>query len=199
MTESEVLEIIDRISSRLCHKFTFGFHTHEDIKQQAFIEACKGLITYDGKRPLENFLWIHIKNRLCNFKRDNFERIDKPCLKCPLKAFDKSLPSECKLYNNKSECELYNAWVVRNAPKKNLVNCLDLDNIDDEYESRMSKSQDFVGDIEQGRLLSLIDEKIPLNLRSYYVKLKAGLKIPRQQREEIKAIIGALISDNDQA
>jgi hypothetical protein len=32
---------------------------------------------YDEVRPLENFLSIHIKNRLKNFKRDNYYRPDE--------------------------------------------------------------------------------------------------------------------------
>jgi hypothetical protein len=37
----------------------------------------EALDRYDGVRPLENFLSIHIKNRLNNFKRDNYYRQDE--------------------------------------------------------------------------------------------------------------------------
>lgn len=193
MTQQEVLGLINKIATRLAPKFVFGYHTFEDIKQQAFIEACKGLEKYDGKRPLENFLWVHIKNRLCNYKRDHFERIDKICLRCPLKAYDKSLPSECKLHEDKLNCDLYRAWLSRNEPKKNLVNCLDIDNIDDACESKMRVSVDMDGGIEHKRVIDLIDEKLPMHLRQSYLKLKAGQKVSRRDREEIKAVVASVM------
>ena len=72
--EEEVLEIIEIVATRLCHKFKFGYHTAEDIKQQARMFAWEGLDKYDEIRPLENFLWTHVRNRLYNFKRNNYSR-----------------------------------------------------------------------------------------------------------------------------
>ena len=40
------------------------------MKQQAAIFALEGLEKYDNKRPLENFLWTHVRNRLFNYKRE---------------------------------------------------------------------------------------------------------------------------------
>ena len=71
MTEEEVIETIERVATRLCRKFRFGYHEVDDIKQQASLFAWEGLEKYDEKRPLENFLWTHVRNRLYNFKRNN--------------------------------------------------------------------------------------------------------------------------------
>ena len=59
-TESEVIDIINTVADRLCYKFKFGYHSAEDMKQQARLFAWQGLEKYDGKRPLENFLWTHV-------------------------------------------------------------------------------------------------------------------------------------------
>ena len=67
MTEQEVLIVIEKIANRYCHKFKFGYFTAEDIKQEAFIIAVDALDRYDERRPLENFLSAHVKNRLINF------------------------------------------------------------------------------------------------------------------------------------
>ena len=83
VTEEEFLQVLENISKRLAHKFKFGYHTYEDMKQQAAIFALEGLEKYDNSRPLENFLWTHVRDRLFNYKRDNFQRPDKPCLTCP--------------------------------------------------------------------------------------------------------------------
>lgn len=196
MTEDQVVEIITKIAAKLAYKFKFGFYTYEDIKQQAFIEGWKGLDSYDETRPLENFMWSHIKNRLCNFKRDNFERLDMPCKKCPLHAYNTNVPSGCNLYIDKLSCELYKNWHDRNAPKKNLINTIDIDNIDDESEPNISKNDTVSDDIDIANIFALIDEKLPIYLRPYYIKWKSGCKIPKIYRDEIKQEIKKIVGDS---
>jgi len=53
VTEQEFLEVLENISKRLGHKFKFGYHSYEDMKQQAAIFALEGLEKYDNTRPLE--------------------------------------------------------------------------------------------------------------------------------------------------
>ena len=77
MTESEVLEIINKICDRYAYKFKFGYFEPEDIRQEAFIIAVDALDRYEEGRPLENFLAVHVKNRLNNFKRDKYYRQNK--------------------------------------------------------------------------------------------------------------------------
>lgn len=76
MTEEQVVSVIYKISSRLASKYTFPNYEEEDIAQEAFIIGMEAMSRYDEVRPLENFLSIHIKNRLMNFKRDNYYRPD---------------------------------------------------------------------------------------------------------------------------
>jgi DNA-directed RNA polymerase specialized sigma24 family protein len=72
MTEKEVLEIINKVASRYAHKFRFGYFEADDIRQEAVIIAMEALERYEEGRPLENFLAVHVKNRLNNFKRDKY-------------------------------------------------------------------------------------------------------------------------------
>ena len=67
MTEEQVLQTINNIANRLAAKFKFGYHELEDMKLQARLFEWQGLKNYDGVRPLENFLWTHVRNRLYNF------------------------------------------------------------------------------------------------------------------------------------
>ena len=76
MTEEQVVSTILKISSRLASKYTFPNYEADDISQEAFIIGLEAMNRYDGVRPLENFLSIHIKNRLKNFKRDHYYRPD---------------------------------------------------------------------------------------------------------------------------
>ena len=76
MTEQEVIETITKVADRQAAKFRFGYYEVEDMLQEAFIIAMDALDRYDEKRPLENFLAVHVNNRIKNFKRDNFYRMN---------------------------------------------------------------------------------------------------------------------------
>ena len=57
-------------------KYVFASYDVEDIQQEAFLIGIAGLEKYDTSRPLENFMYTHISNRLKTFKRDNYFRLD---------------------------------------------------------------------------------------------------------------------------
>src|SRR5690348_1481836 len=84
MTEAEVLEAIEKAVNALASSFTFGIYDIDDIKQQGRLYALQALATekYDPSRPLPNFLYAHIRNRLINLKRDKLHRNDPPCKEC---------------------------------------------------------------------------------------------------------------------
>lgn len=72
----EDLGLIIMVAERLAPKFTFGFYDLEDIVQEAIILGVDALSRWDKKRPLENFIHIHIRNRLNTLKRDKYYRVD---------------------------------------------------------------------------------------------------------------------------
>lgn len=77
MVTPEELATIEKIADRLSHKYVFGFFSEEDIRQEAIIIGLEAVQNrWDRIRPLENFLSIHIGNRLKNFKRNNYFRRD---------------------------------------------------------------------------------------------------------------------------
>jgi RNA polymerase sigma factor (sigma-70 family) len=72
MTQQEVIDQIHIVINRLSAKYTFHGYDVDDIKQEAFIMCMDALERYDEARPLENFLSVHLSNRLKNFIRDNY-------------------------------------------------------------------------------------------------------------------------------
>ena len=74
--EEHAVEVITKIARRLAPKYTFASYEAEDIEQEAFLIGIAGLAKYDQNRPLENFMYTHINNRLKTFKRDNYYRLD---------------------------------------------------------------------------------------------------------------------------
>ena len=71
MTEEETVEHINKVVNRISPKYVFYGYTLDDIKQESFLICMDALDRYDNNRPLENFLSVHLSNRLKNFVRDN--------------------------------------------------------------------------------------------------------------------------------
>lgn len=190
VSEEDFLKVLDNISKRLAHKFKFAYHSFDDMKQQAAIFALEGLEKYDNSRPLENFLWTHVRNRLFNYKRNNYQRPDKPCFTCPL--FDRTYKcsnNQCSKYTNKQDCELYAAWSKRNDTKKNIIQP---SYIEDES-SHTCKNLDISSVIQNQEIIDFLDEYIQNEYRESYLKLKHGIKIPKQQLTRLQGHISKLM------
>jgi len=71
MTEKEVMCEVMSVIDKIAHKYTFYGYDDNDMKQEAFIMCIDAMERYDPSRPLENFLSVHLSNRLKNFVRDN--------------------------------------------------------------------------------------------------------------------------------
>jgi hypothetical protein len=187
VTEEEFLTVLDNISKRLVYKFRFGYHDIDDMKQQAAIFALEGLEKYDHSRPLENFLWTHVRNRLFNYKRNNYQRPDKPCLTCPLyDAKCKVSTSECEKYENKNDCDLYASWIKRNNSKKNIMKPSYID-----YD--ITNKFNFDALTENSELINFLDINIHADYRETYLRLKHGEKITKQKLVKLQNHIQSLM------
>ena len=169
MTESEVLEVVNRICDRYAYKFKFGYFEPDDIRQEAFIIAIDALERYDESRPLENFLAVHVKNRLNNFKRDRYYRQHK--------ILDENID------------QLY-------ISMKFLMDTLDISNIRDEKEGNMRLDDDFIEKIANEELLEIIDEHLDVSFRSDYLRVKDGTYVPKPRREQIMEEITEILKDH---
>ena len=107
MTEQQVLDVITAVVNRIAPKYTFQGYEIEDIKQEAFLICMDALDRYDQKRPLENFLSVHLSNRLKNFIRDNYyvKDVDESKKKI-LKASSISDTNVAELVNKSDPIEL---------------------------------------------------------------------------------------------
>lgn len=190
ISEQELLDTIDTISKKLAYKFKFGYHEIDDMKQQISIFALEGLKNYDYSRPLENFLWTHVRNRLFNYKRDNYQRPDKPCNICPF--FDPSMKKSsncCEKYVDKLECSDYNNWYSRNISKKNLMHLNTIEEIKEYIPNKMEN----IDNVLNNEILERIEENLNGEYRLIYLKLKSGTKINKVETlkliEKIRKIL----------
>jgi DNA-directed RNA polymerase specialized sigma24 family protein len=184
-----------KVAKAASFKFQFGYFKPEDIEQEAYILAIEALEKYDGVRPLENFLRVHVKRRLCNLKRDLYER-RKPCFSCPFKAYikDKDL---CTKYKDINDCTLYVSWLSRNVSKKNLMNPVSWDNTDDVDESGMHYECEVLDDLAIKEMIQLLDTNISTEVRKDWIKMKNGMKIPKHRRAKVKEEISEILKENN--
>lgn len=190
--EEDFLQALDNISKKLIYKFKFGYHEIDDMKQQAAIFAIEGLENYDNSRPLENFLWTHVRNRLFNFKRDNYCRPDNVCMGCPF--FDpkcKKSTNQCSKFINKNDCSIYSQWTDRNTIKKNIMQPSNI-----ETSTTEPKSENNIFDfISNNELLSIIEDKIHIKYRETYLKLKGGAKVMKQDLKKLQDHIAEILRE----
>lgn len=73
----EKTQIIMKIAAEMAGRHTFPNYDRDDIEQEAFIIGLEALSRYDEARPLENFLRVHMRNRLSNLRRDKYYRPDE--------------------------------------------------------------------------------------------------------------------------
>jgi hypothetical protein len=192
-TEAEVLLAIEKAVNILAPSFVFGYFDLDDIKQQGRVYALQALAAggYDPSRPLENFLYAHIRNRYINLRRDKLRRSDAPCLRC-------HAGDPCG--EDGQTCRRYDDWLARNQAKANILRPLDIEHIADERERRARVASTVCEDAERDELLRRIDEQLPVELRSSYLQMRAGVSIPRARRlvveAAVKEILGCLSEDD---
>ena len=183
LTEEQVMTAMNKAVALLSQTFSFGYFDSDDIRQEAYIFGLEALSRYDPSRPLENFLYSHIKNRLINFKRDKYHRTDPPCKIC----------AEHGKHPDGSVCTKYTAWKKRNSSKQNLMRPLDIQNLSDENEKSVRQSHNIIDEATLTEARNLIDEHLSVELRSVYLRIRAGESVPKAKRVKLENALRDLI------
>jgi hypothetical protein len=186
MSEEQVVEVIKKVVKNLSYKFRFGYNNHEDLQQQGARFAIEALNkgSYDPSRPLENFLYTHVRNRFINYKRDNYIRNEPPCLTCIF--YDKHCKkstNQCAEFTDKMTCGKFKNWQTRNAARKSLMHPVNIESIGEssvEYKDCMDDSVDFT------KFKNKIDADLPVELRSDYLKMLDGVSVPKGRRLKVR-------------
>lgn len=183
--DEELIKVVNKIANKLANIYKFGYHELEDMKQQAWQIALEGLKDYDGDRPLENFLWTHIRNRLYNFKRDNYFRPEKPCDKCPL-----LVNGVCTKFQDRLECDLYARWEKRSEKRKSLMSAV-------EYNDESYSDEDVVSKLHKQQIFEKVDYYMPVELREYWIRFLHGLKLNKNKRDQLLLEITLILKEHN--
>lgn len=185
MSEEEVLATINRSVEMLCHSFVFGCYDIDDIRQEAWAFALEAMPRYDPTRPLGNFVYRHIRNRLLNLKRNKHRRNDPPCMLCHRGHQHEHPDGEV--------CVAYRRWKRRNDTKANLARPGGFEGVADEKETNMRLPCRVGETAECNELLAAIDEKLPPDLRADYLRLRAKEPVPTARRTKVEAAIREIL------
>lgn len=187
LTEEEVLDAIERVVGVLAKNMAFGPFEVCDIAQQGRLEAIKVLNRggYDPSRPLANFLYTHVKRRLHNFYRDNCRRNDPPCLIC---HSCQKLPTE---HADGQICRRYKEWRARNDRKMMLLGVPDAEHVAEPVNHRGEGTDE----VDLQEILRGIDERLPVELRADYLRMRAGEPISRVRREEVEGAVRDILRE----
>lgn len=142
MTEQAVIDQITIVVNRIAPKYTFNGYAVDDIKQEAFIICMDALERYDNKRPLENFLSVHLSNRLKNFVRDNYYTKDEEHKKKVLKPQSLSTDDVIKYdaeYDIKLEAKNIKLLIDKYLPAEHRANYLKM--VNDIYIPKRKKEE----------------------------------------------------------
>lgn len=185
-TEGEVLTEIEIVCGTISNQISFGYYDKEDIKQEGVILGIAALIDYDFERPLSNFIFTHVRNRILNLQRKLLTRTDPPCLLCHQVVNGHSGHADGKT------CESYKKWHKINSTKYSLMQPTNIgDKVDIEFDD------DVVDEVEKNDLLSRIDTLLPVELRCTYLRMRANEPVALDLRHKVEIFIKELISHEE--
>jgi DNA-directed RNA polymerase specialized sigma24 family protein len=182
--ETDIYDIIRKVAGVLAPRLTFGYHTRQDIEQEAFVLALEVIEDegYDPTRPLANFLYIHLRRRLTNNIRKDYYRGEPPCTCC-----DTVNPPA-------SPCRKWVEWNKRNKSKQNIMRPLDVASVNDERETGMATVSTVEEDAESNEILAKIDRDLPVELRSDYLRMREHIVIPKSRRQRVRDAVLRILS-----
>lgn len=199
LTDEEIVGAIKNATTLLARHFKFGHYDIEDIQQEGALEALKAI--RDGKykpgetrpdgtreRPLANFVYVHIRNRLLNLRRNKLRRNDPPCWNC-----HNSIPGHTQ-HENGQYCNSYLSWLKTNLNKANIMCPIDLGAVS---EDQHQDTSDATGGVELDELKRRIDRELPVALRATYLRMLAGERVSRAERAEVENAVRQIIREDE--
>lgn len=174
ISEGELIAVLYEVARKVAPKFTFGYFKLEDIIQEAVLMGIEALPRYDEERPIKNFLYIHMRNRLDNLMRNKFFRDECPCNVC------RNCPDGETQHDDGHYCDKFKKWLELNCTKASLMSPLGLLRLNANEERHVESER---CPLTYKEIIALLTDNFPTLLRADYLKLQDGLTIPDDRRE----------------
>jgi DNA-directed RNA polymerase specialized sigma24 family protein len=190
VTEESFLAALDHCRALLARDFAFAYYDRDDIAQEMFLMAAEALPRYDTSRPLPNFLHAHLVNRLKNLRRDKFQRADSPCRLC--------YEGRHREHAGGRQCAPHLAWRKRNSAKANLASPSRLDCARTEHEAALKHAPRAVDEADHAEAAERLNALLPPELRATFLRLKAGQRVGKADRDRVRAALAHLLPAADE-
>jgi hypothetical protein len=84
VSEQDFVAAVEKVASALAKRFACARHPEEDVRQEVALLCLEAVHRFDPARGygLENFLYIHGRNRVLNILRRDVSRADARCAVC---------------------------------------------------------------------------------------------------------------------
>lgn len=194
MTEADFVKRVNGVIALVAPSFVFSYYDFDDISQHCWVEVLKALPKYDGVRPIENFVFTHIRNRLINLWRDELRRNEPPCDDCFSCYSNSILPAHCNrsCASDGDYCKKFRAWLRRNNAKASLAEPGDISCVSEDTFAQQRYSPALFR-LEYEELRAKIDAELPAELRSVYQRMLVDEKVATRKRAEVVAAIKKII------
>lgn len=189
--EAAITASIIRTAKAVGPRYKFGYHTDEDMIAEATLEGLQAIERglYDPLRPLENFLHVHMKNRLYNLMRKHYLRLEPPCACC------NPVTGAAVAGGEASPCRKWQNWRRRNATKQNLMRPLDATAINPDGEDSLYINDSSYEEAVASELEAVIDRNLPVELRSDYRRLREGVFVPKGRTLRVREAVAKIARD----
>jgi hypothetical protein len=186
LTEAEVLKLILDLARELSPRLSFPGMPSDDLAQEMFLMCQEALPRFDNRlvdgRPhlaLYRFLKDHCRRRTVNLKRNLYHRTDVPCV-----AYGQNEPHEPT-----ELCRRHERWRTTNAKKAALFRAAAAE----EEPAERVDPVDFTEDVALREVLTRIDDRLPVELRAAYLRLRAGQSVPTALRREVEEAVREIL------
>lgn len=193
MTEAEVLATIEQAVDVLAPSFVAPGHDLDDVKQHGRVAALEALSTgrYDPLRPLGSFLFVAIKRRLLNLRREVMRTDDVGCRGC-YRAWLSGADEGCGQATR--GCRRFAKWRRNQDSRHRLLQAQSMDDVPIP-DGALAVESTVVEDAAAQELRDRIAAELPADLRGPFLRMLAGVPVRVALRDAVREAVRRIVGD----
>lgn len=164
----EALEIITMVARQMGPRYLFPGRDRDDMVQQGILFGLAAFPKWDGVRPLENFMRVHMKRRYLNYIRDNYCR-----------------------YEKSTDPDRAARLAEMNKARQNLMSPVDVEEVGHMVTTKGGAHDDVAYD----ELIDFIKDRLPVKLRGDFLRMIDEVHISAARKEEVRAAVSVILEE----
>ena len=162
----DILDLLLKICGQMAPRHLFPGRDIDDMIQQGMLICLESLHKWDGVRPLENFMRVHLSRRYRNYKRDNYCR-----------------------YERTTNPDRAARLAKDNKNRQNIMSPMDLGDVANMISSPSRVHEDVAYD----ELISFLKKELPVNLRGDFLRMLDETHIPPARRDKVREAVSIIL------